>query len=202
MNMSQRRLHLMFAGLLLACSTAVATPVAAPKTVLDYYLLLPTKYLKALGSTQDRLSLISLRDVKNGYLELSGSWEGDAHVVLWKSAAGQNLLGVSQTECGPVCHQTLWFLTFQDGKWTDVTAKTFPLLSQKSMLGYYNRVKGTADQALTTADELPFLYVLPRYQTTIRFVVDPTFASKPMTLTTFKFDKKALKFIDAQGVKQ
>ena len=65
------------------------------------------------------------------------------------------------------------------------------------MLKYYGRVKTTADQAFTTADQLPFLYVLPRYQTTIRLIIDPTFASKPTTLTTFKFDQKAMKFIDA-----
>lgn len=202
MNMRLRRPHLLFTALLIACCTATAAAKTAPKTVLDYYLLLPAKYLKALASSQDRLSLISLKDVKNGYLELSGNWEGDAHVVLWKSATGQDLLGVSQTDCGPVCHQTIWFLTFKDGKWADVTAKTFPLLSQKAMLGYYNKVKTSADQSLTTADELPFLYVFPRYQTSIKAIVDPTFTTKPMTLTTFKFDQKALKFIDAQGVKQ
>ena len=199
MYTSLHRPPLMLTGVLLACclSTAVSTP--APKTVLDYYLLLPEKYLKALGSSQDRLSLISLRDVKNGYLELSGGWEGDAHVVLWKSAAGQDLLGVSQTDCGPVCQQTLWFLTFKDGKWTNVTAKAFPTLSQKTMLNYYNEMKSTVDQAFTTADELPFLYILPRYQTTIKLIINPTFASRPTTLTTFKFDQKALKFVDTLG---
>ena len=192
----------MLAGLLLTCSAATAASTPAPKTVLDYYRLLPVKYLKALGSSQDRMSLISLKDVKNGYLELSGSWEGDAHVVLWKSSAGQDLLGVSQTDCGPVCQQTLWFLTFKDGKWTDVTAKTFPPLSQNTMLKYYGRVKTTADQAFTTADELPFLYVLPRYQTTIKLIIDPTFASRPVTLTTFKFDRKAQKFTDTLGTQR
>ncbi len=188
----------MVSRILLCCALLSASPVLAA-TVLDDYLTLPQKYLAALGTTADRTSLIRVQDLRNGYLELEGAWEGNAQVALWTGRGGQRLLGVVQTDCGPVCHQTLYFLKRQNGRWVDVTRTTFSPPSSAVLLGYFRTASRNTRRP--GEDTPPFLYTLPRVGTAIEVVVDPTFTDHPTVLTRLRFDAATMRFTDLGGPK-
>src|SRR5260370_27568124 len=76
----------------LCASPTTGAAAAAPRTVLDYYLLLPAKYLGGLGtdSRAERLRLLhdskgSFVDVRNGYLHVAGAGaQRDLHVCIFR----------------------------------------------------------------------------------------------------------------------
>ncbi len=75
-----------------------------PRTVEDFYMLLPAKYIQPLGEMKDRKKLIKTRDVANGYLYLSGKaampgWEGWAEIALFKKTNGEYVVGVVDGSC-------------------------------------------------------------------------------------------------------
>jgi len=189
----------MVSRILLCLAVLSAAPALAARTVLDDYLTLPRKYLAALGTTADRTSLIRVSDVRHGYLELEGAWEGDAQVALWTGRAGQRLLGVVQTDCGPVCHQTLYFLKRQNGHWVDVTRATVSPPSSAALLGDFQRV--SPDGQRPGEDMPPVLYRLPRVGTAIEVIVDPGFTDRPTVLTRLRFDPGTMRFTDQGGPK-
>lgn len=93
----------------------------APKTVTDFYMKLPAKYLQILEAIPNRRSLIKTEDVANGYLRLeSKDWEGWGEVALFKRANGRYIVAVTEYSCGPECDGNLTFLDYKNGKWTRV----------------------------------------------------------------------------------
>ncbi|MEW6209666.1 MAG: hypothetical protein AB1631_14960 [Acidobacteriota bacterium] len=57
----------------LATLCALFIAVQQPRDVLDYYLLLPDRYLTLGGGAQERDAAIKIRDIKNGYLRIEGA---------------------------------------------------------------------------------------------------------------------------------
>src|SRR5688572_7113815 len=102
-----------------------------PKTVTDFYLRLPGDFFSTTlegksvkGNTaldKFRRSIIKTQDIRNGYLKLEGYSEGWGEVAIFKKRNGTYIVGAADSVCGPACEGTLKFLTYQNGKWTDVT---------------------------------------------------------------------------------
>ncbi len=93
----------------------------APRTVTEFYLKLPAKYLQILEAIPNRRSLIKTEDVANGYLRLeSKDWEGWGEVALFKRANGSYIVAVTEYSCGPECDGNLTFLDYKNGKWKEV----------------------------------------------------------------------------------
>ena len=137
-----------------------ASAQSQPKTVTDFYLALPNSkvdvnglegsdfddpffFLESKGSysesksTKYRRSLIKIEDTKNGYLKLgSNQWEGWAEITLFKKTDGSYVIAVSEVGCGPGCSGWVIFLTYNRGKWTDVSEQIFPV-SRFSDDGYF-----------------------------------------------------------------
>jgi hypothetical protein len=163
-----------------------------PKTIQDYYLLIPEKYFyltndlsssKSFDKTS-RLKAISINDAKNGYLELQGHWEGMAEVALF-NGTNSIFLGIIVDICAPGCKQNITFLEYSPNskdKFIEVTSTVLPKISKQSLFTQYKAKKSPNDENYTE-DDLPILYRLPRFGTTLQIIVDPQFTNKPILLT-------------------
>ena len=81
------------------CALAVKTQGQPPRTVLDYYRLLPGKYFEA--NFEQRMNFMldpkrgAIVDVPNGYLFAPGDGaQTDVNVRLFRKADGHNVIAV------------------------------------------------------------------------------------------------------------
>ena len=119
-----------------------STRAQQPQTVTDFYLAMPTddyshpsgKELKGQAAiTKYRKSLIKIEDIKNGYLKIEpNEEEGWSEIALFKKTDGSYLVAHSQVGCGPACGGGILFLTYANGKWTDVTKGFSPTLTKEA----------------------------------------------------------------------
>lgn len=94
-----------------------------PRTVTEFYLRLPAKYLPILSSIPNRQSLIKIEDTANGYLRLeSNQWEGWGEAALFRRKNGTYILAMTQYECSPVCDGQMTFLDYKNGQWQELDA--------------------------------------------------------------------------------
>lgn len=125
-------------------SSTASTKAVTRKTVLDYYYLLPDSYFEYPHSKDERkVALLydgSIADVKNDYVLITLDAVGTLEVVVFRYK-NRDLIAVRRYYEG--C--TLWFFTYNEGQWKDVTKQIMPVrLNEK------------------------YDYTLPRYGTTIR----------------------------------
>ncbi len=189
MELSKSVLSLGLLLLCLVCSQQVpAQSKPNPQTVADYYLLLPTDNLPILESVKNRRSIIKTQDLKNGYLRLEGGWEGWAEVALFRKTNREAVIAVAEVGCGPACGGAAQFLTFKNGKWTDVTAKVMPELEDADILAAYNRLK-TADDEPHSLAEMPYIYwQMPQKGTTLKLLLGDESESSGKTLISFAWN--------------
>ena len=119
-------------GLLLEAS---ALSQSGPKTVVDYYLILPNKYTYDVGPKRRKELInpengrVNTIDLKNGYLSISGD-AGEAGIViaLFKKSDGSYLVGVTVYN---ELTEDFYMLRYTGGKWSDMTRTVIPKLSKK-----------------------------------------------------------------------
>ncbi|MDQ3801661.1 MAG: hypothetical protein M3384_19735 [Acidobacteriota bacterium] len=134
--------------------TAETSSGSQPKTVRDFFMLLPQKYFTLEGcepktdkdcrkARLDYLKThVDVEDTQNGYL--SGGCDGAQAcltMALFKRPDGSYLIGVSTSFEMMVNN---YFLDYRNGNWTDVSSKVVPQFSRKNE------------------------YELPRYGTTVK----------------------------------
>jgi hypothetical protein len=128
-----------------AAGKAAATPVAAqtgPKTVMDFFALLPEKYFMLEGCDRatdkdckkaraDYLKTFTeVEDIKNGYFK--GGCDGAQSCIemaIFKRPDGTYLVGVATFA---EMMNDFYFLDHADGKWTDVSKEAVPEYSKKN----------------------------------------------------------------------
>lgn len=144
----------------------------APKTVVDFYLLLPAKYIQPLAKTKERRKLVQTLDVANGYLYLSGEkampeWEGWAEVALFKKTNGEYVVGVVDGSCATICYSGVEFLEYKNGKWSEVTKQVLPEITDQMTLNRYKKL--FPDDAEYNEQNPPYInYELPQKGTTVK----------------------------------
>lgn len=172
--------------------TSVFTPAQEePKTVTDFYLALPgDKYSHPYGKEikskaeliEYRKSLITVADLKNGYLKLENNEsEGWSEFTLFKKPDGTYIFAISEISCGPGCSGDLQLMTFANGKWTDVTKQLAPKLPQEATSGDYENY-----------------WKLPRVGRTLIFVntnEDVKEEGEKLVYREFKYEWNGTKFI-------
>jgi hypothetical protein len=169
---------------------AVAVFAQQPKTVTDFYLALPDdRYSHPFGReiksraeiTKYRKSLITIEDIKNGYLKLENNEsEGWSEFALFKKSDGAYLFAVSEIGCGPGCSGELQLLTFKNGKWTDVSERFSPEIPTEADL------------------DLESYWKLPRVGKTLIFVNTNESVrdeSEKLIYKEFKFEWDGAKFV-------
>ncbi|MEK7723123.1 MAG: hypothetical protein AAB336_02135 [Acidobacteriota bacterium] len=146
-----------------------------PKTVTDFFYLLPEKHFAPFedgnGKKQNlkdfRKSIIKIADNKNGFLRLeSFQWEGWAEVAIFKKTNGKYIVGVIENGCGPVCGSDVFFYSYENKKWSDVTTQVLPKITETQFAEAYKRHKTTEE------DETGIIYELPRVGKTIKVRTD------------------------------
>jgi hypothetical protein len=165
--------HTIYVLLAIFCfALTAAAQSGAPKTVEDFYMLLPAKYIQPLAAVKDRRKLVKTRDIANGYLYLSGEssmpdWEGWAEVALFKKTNGDYLIGVVDGSCATFCYSGVEFLEYKNGKWTEATAKVLPEITDKMTLDRYKEI--FPDSTEYDARNPPHTnYELPQKGTTVK----------------------------------
>jgi hypothetical protein len=125
-----------------------------PRTVRDFFMLLPEKYFLLEGCDRARdkdcrkakvdylKTFAEVEDTANGYLK--GGCDGAQscmEMALFKRPDGTYLVGLTTSN---EMMNDYYFLDYTDGKWTDISSKVVPEFSKKNM------------------------YELPRYGTTMQ----------------------------------
>ena len=128
-NSSKPWLTLLVLLLLTGSSLAQVTDDRRPKSILDYYLLLPHKYLSYLpaDSRTVREAAIQIKDLDGGFLR-SGleTDEVSTALALFKKSDGSDLLAVENRSCPSGCSSSLNVLSYANEQWADVTHDLLP----------------------------------------------------------------------------
>ncbi|HEX7999457.1 MAG TPA: hypothetical protein VF528_13805 [Pyrinomonadaceae bacterium] len=135
MSHLSRKLTCLLSLFLLATLPAVAYG-QKPQTVLDYYLLLPQKYLRHAGgdSAAARQSAVYIRDVERDYLQArEPNGEKYTALALFKSDDGNHLIAVENRECQRGCKEEFFLLRYQDEQWVDVTGQMMPAVDTSDL---------------------------------------------------------------------
>jgi len=121
-----------------------------PRTVVDYYFLLPDKYFEANLDQRFHWMLDASRgaivDIRNGYLYAPGDGaQTDIYTCIFKRSDGSYLVAVNYNDKNGVFETFLDFFIYQRGQLTNVTQSVLPVPFSKHLF-----------------------YELPRHGTTIR----------------------------------
>jgi hypothetical protein len=126
MTAARYRVFLLALTLVSICALAVKTQGQRPRTVLDYYRLLPGKYFEA--NFEQRMNFMldpkrgAIVDVPNGYLFAPGDGaQTDVNVRLFKKADGQNVIAVKSHAPDSSDLTYLDFYVYHRGSWVKVT---------------------------------------------------------------------------------
>lgn len=186
-------------GFLILMAATFAFAQVQPKTVTDFYLALPGGCCNVLGDdylfrepenikgknalTEYRKSLITIADIKNGYLRLEGVEVGDGwvEIALFKKTDGAYIVALSQVTNADSLQGEIIFLTFNNGKWTDVTQQYAPKLPAKAV-----------------SEDLEAYWKLPRVGKTLIFVntnENIKEESEKLVHKEFKFEWNGAKFV-------
>lgn len=144
----------------------------APKTVMDFYLLLPAIEVKGLEA-KNRKSFVAIEDTRNGYLKLAApknnnDWEKDdwMEIALFKKSNGEYVIGVVSVGCTNTCSGTAEFFEYRGDRFVDVTDKIYPI-TQEIQYKQYLRKKRPEQTALGESI-LSIVSELPREGKTIK----------------------------------
>lgn len=144
-----------------------------PKTVMDFYLLLPEDAIAPFSQTKDRQSLIKTKDLANGYLMLENGkyWEGWGEIALFKKTSGGYVVGVVDGSNATMHYSGIEFLEYENGKWRKITEAIFPdVTSEMTLQRYKAKVPNDTEYDLQNP---PFIYFeLPRKGTTVKMFAD------------------------------
>jgi hypothetical protein len=130
--------------------SSVAYQSSKPRTVLDYYLLLPDKYFEANKEQRVKWMLDPKRgaivDVRNGYIYAPGDGaQMSIYVCLFKKADGSYLIGVKSSYWEDIEYTDLDFYIYEGGGFLEVTKSVLPIAENEELK-----------------------YEMPRYGTTVK----------------------------------
>jgi hypothetical protein len=127
----------LFLIVLIFAVTAISAQSKAPKTVRDYFLLLPSKYFSldcCMESTPKKSKekyleqYLDVEDTANGYMKGNGDGAQEAfEMALFKKTDGSYLIGFYTIGEGGVEEVPYTvFLQYRAGRWTDVSKTVIP----------------------------------------------------------------------------
>lgn len=159
--------------LVLFVAFALGARSQQPKTVTDFYFLLPEEYFAkpdidkfhTMSVRDYRESAIKIKDISHGYLRVEEPVrDGWAEVAIFKERDGKYIVGISEVDCAPGCHGKITFLMYgSEGplRWYDMTNTVLPDVSKSQIRAAYKRHRISDD-----SDEV--VYMLPRFGTSVK----------------------------------
>ncbi|HYE63953.1 MAG TPA: hypothetical protein VD966_00130 [Pyrinomonadaceae bacterium] len=121
---------------------ALARPAqsAEPRTVIDYFLLVPERYVGYDRQFREELlrsgRADTLVDVQNGYISYRATDNPEAfEFAIFKKPDGKYLIAFSigYDPDFPDTPSKLLFLNYENGKWSDVTRASLPVAFNKRL---------------------------------------------------------------------
>jgi hypothetical protein len=115
---------------------------AEPRTVIDYFLLVPDRYIidydRKLREDMVRNGFLNIVDVKNGYIYYNASDNPEEfEFAIFRKPDGRHLVafssGYDPSCCSHPIMSTLLFLSYENGRWRDVTRATLPVAFNKRL---------------------------------------------------------------------
>lgn len=117
--------------LLTGSSLAQVPDDRRPKSILDYYFLLPHKYLAYLtaDSRPVREAAIQIKDLDSGFLKSGlATDEISTALALFRKSDGSDLIAVENRSCPSACSSSLSLLLYANDQWADVTQDLLPAI--------------------------------------------------------------------------
>lgn len=149
-----------------------------PKTVLDFYLLLPEEYLAPLANLKNRQSIVKVKDIANGYLafqadlQTAAFWEGWGEMALFKKTGGGYVVGVVDGSNATLHYSGIEFLEYSGGgKWRKISERIFPEIDNEMILKKY-RSKVPNDTEYDLQNPPAVYFELPRRGTIVKMYAD------------------------------
>jgi hypothetical protein len=119
---------------------AMAAQVKEPTNVRDYFLLVPERYIGYDRSFREELLREKVAgtvvDVKNGYISYKASDNPETfEFTIFKKADGKNLVAfsVAYDPDFPDTTSKLLLLSYENGRWADVTRAMLPVRFDKRL---------------------------------------------------------------------
>ena len=117
---------------LLTGSSLAQVPVnRRPKSILDYYFLLPHKYLAYLtaDSRSVREAAIQIKDLDDEFLKSGlATDEVSTSLTLFKKSDGSDVIAVENRSCPAGCSSSLNLLSYANDQWAEVTHDLLPAI--------------------------------------------------------------------------
>nr|MBA2736146.1 hypothetical protein [Pyrinomonadaceae bacterium] len=137
----------------------------APKTVMDFYLLLPAGEVKGL-EVKNRKSFVAIEDTRNGYLKLTApknnnDWEKDdwMEIALFKKLNGEYVVGITSVGCTATCSGGIGFLEYRGDRFVDVSDAIYPLTREIQYKQYLRKKRpeqpGLGESTFSSVSQLP-----------------------------------------------
>lgn len=134
--------------------------LTAPRTVEDFYKILPVKYFPYLEyEPKNRASLMGSYSTANGYLSFDNNrpiQPINGQILLLKRMSGVSMLVISYTDCvTEPCTESLRFVEYENGRWTEADAA--PPFDRQKVVEIYRRKTGKSpdDNAYVVYDLSP-----------------------------------------------
>ncbi len=133
---------------------------AAPRTVKDFYKILPVKYFSYIEyEPKNRASLMGSHSTANGYLSFDNNrpiQPVNAQILLLKRMSGVSMLVISYTDCdADPCRDSLRFVEYENGRFREADAA--PPFDRQKAIEIYRRKTGKSpdDKAYLVYDLSP-----------------------------------------------
>ena len=113
-----------------------------PKSILDYYFLLPQKYLAYLtaDSRSVREAAIQIKDLDGGFLKAGlATDEVSTALALFKKSDGSDLIAVENRSCPAACSSSLNLLSYANDQWSNATQELLPAIDESKIQALLQR---------------------------------------------------------------
>lgn len=107
----------------------VSAVTKTPRTVVDFFMLLPNKYVNNYSAAARQKQLKNgTTDAANGYLEVFGQSDAEKniYIAIFKKDAGGYLVTVAAGNYASAKVSDYYFLEYNNQKWTDVSKQVLP----------------------------------------------------------------------------
>src|ERR1051325_983978 len=141
-NSSKPWLAMLVLFLLTGSSLAQVPDDRRPKSILDYYFLLPHKYLAYLtaDSRPVREAAIQIKDLDGGFLKSGlATDEVSTALALFRKSDGSDLIAVENRSCPSACSSSLNLLSYANDQWADVTHDLLPAIDASKIQALLQR---------------------------------------------------------------
>ncbi len=181
------RATLAFAGKTISTAsyTLCTEQTSEPRTIADFFLLIPERYLTVPRAERPAL-LRRMKagavgsgfevDVANGFMNFQGHAEESYTLALFRRPDGSPLIAITyygiriddrRPNSDPEDIAELYFLRYERGRWRDVTRETLPVPFNKNFRYNLPR-KGTTIEVISEGDHKEYDLVWARGRFTVR----------------------------------